>query len=159
MKNLSALVLCAAAGLVACGQPDPEEMIHEATEQVRLAETELEEARKRVERNEDKLVEAREALDEARDGVSAAETRLAEAERRVAEVADDAYLFRAVQSALLADPTLDDHAVAARVRDGVVTLSGQVSSAGEKKRAEAIAADVPGVKGVKNEVTLELAVQ
>lgn len=159
MKTIPALALCAALGLAACGRPSSEELIQDATEQVRMAEADLEEAQKRVEREEEELVQAREELDEARQAVRDAETRLAEANQHVAEVADDAYLFRAVQSALLSDPGLDDLAIAARVRDGVVTLSGRVSDKDDKKRAGALAADVPGVKSVNNEVVVELAVQ
>ena len=161
MKKIPALAFgfCAALGLAACGQPSSEDLIQDATEQVRLAETELEEARKRVANKEEALVQAREELEDAREAARNAEKRLAEANQHVAEVADDAYLFRAVQSALLSDPALDDRAIAAHVRDGVVTLSGRVSNKDEKKRAGALAAGVPGVKSVKNEVVVELAVQ
>ena len=146
------VALCAA---LACGSPSPEELIEDATDQVRRAEAELELAREALEREEQELEQARAELETAREALGGAEQRLAEARDRVAEVADDAYLFRAVQSALLAADSLEEQAVAARVRDGVVTLEGVVPESEQKERAEALAAAVPGVKKVVNQVRVE----
>ena len=135
-------LLIAALAFTACGEPSSEQRIADATAQVERAEAELEAARQRVEREEQELEAAREELAEAREALRDAETRVQEARDRVAEVADDAYLFRTVQSALLAERKLEGLAIAARVRDGVVTLEGRVPDSSQKKRAGEIAAGV-----------------
>jgi osmotically-inducible protein OsmY len=84
-----------------------------------------------------------------------AEERLAEAKDDLAEVADDTYLFRAVQSALLAEPELEGLAIAARVSERVVTLDGHVPSLELRKKAGAVAAATLGVERVDNKVTVE----
>lgn len=137
-----------------CGDPSSEQLIEDATAQVQRAEQEVEEAKVALEREEEELAEAQEEMAEARETLREAEKRLEEARAHVAEVADDAYLFRAVQSALLADPTLEGEAIAARVRDGVVSLEGTVDLPEQKKRAGALASGVPGVKSVQNRVVV-----
>ena len=47
--------------------------------------------------------------------------------------------------------------VTADVDDGVVTLHGSVEKAYQKSHAEAIARQVPGVKVVKNEISVDPA--
>ena len=149
------LALC----LAACGAPSAEKKIEDAAAQVDRAEEEVESAKQALEREQAELDEAREELEGARDALRGAESRLVEAQQHMGEVADDAFLFRAVQSALLADPALEDMAIGARVRDGVVTLEGQVPDADSKQRAGTLAAAVPGVKRVDNSVGVELALE
>ena len=48
------------------------------------------------------------------------------------------------------DPRLDARAIDVRVRDGEVTLEGQVEHRGARRLAEGIAAAVPGVRDVFN---------
>ncbi len=47
--------------------------------------------------------------------------------------------------------------VTADVEDGVVTLHGVVERAYQKSNAEAVARQVPGVMGVNNEISVDLA--
>jgi osmotically-inducible protein OsmY len=62
-----------------------------------------------------------------------------------------------VQDELVWEPSLDEARVGVGVEDGVVTLSGEVSTYGEKYQAEKAALRVKGVRGVANELTVETA--
>lgn len=57
-----------------------------------------------------------------------------------------------VESALLADPAADSYEVDATVKDGVVTLTGQVQSWHEKQLSAMVAKGVKGVKELKNDI-------
>lgn len=65
----------------------------------------------------------------------------------------DVEIHTDVINALSVDPATDAFEVSAKVRDGVVTLSGKVSSWVEKELAGKIAKGVRGVVSVKNEIT------
>ena len=60
-----------------------------------------------------------------------------------------------VETELLWDPSIDAHAVAASVEDGIVTLMGRVSHYPERSAAEWAAERVRGVRGVANEIDVE----
>lgn len=68
---------------------------------------------------------------------------------------------RHLQAAVIADLEWDPRVTAAHIgvtaHDGIVTLSGHVSSGSEKLAAESIAERVRGCKGVADEITIELA--
>jgi osmotically-inducible protein OsmY len=55
------------------------------------------------------------------------------------------------------EPSVDERRVGVAVRDGIVTLSGVVSSFAEKWNAERAVERVDGVRGVANEVEVQLA--
>ena len=59
-----------------------------------------------------------------------------------------------VKSALGADPVLKMLAIDAGAADGVVTLYGTADNKKNRDKAAAIAAGVPGVKSVKNELVI-----
>jgi osmotically-inducible protein OsmY len=145
----------ALALLLACSGPNPEEQLASAHEKVVLAEKGVAEAQQRVEREEGDLEQAQSELADAARALGEAEERLADAKEQLAEVADDTYLFRAVQTALLAEPALEGHAIGARVRDRVVTLEGSVPTLELRKKAGAVASNTIGVERVDNEVTVE----
>jgi hyperosmotically inducible protein len=67
---------------------------------------------------------------------------------------DDAAITAAVKTAFAADPDVKALSIDVDTRDGVVTLSGRVGSAGERTRAEDVARRTNGVKGVRNELTV-----
>jgi len=154
-ESLRATAFTAILLLAACGGPDPEEQLSAASQRVAEAEAGVEEAKQRVESEEEDLERAREELADAVKALEESEDRLTAAKRQLAEIADDTYLFRAVQTALLAEPELEGHAIAARVQDRVVTLEGSVPTIALRKKAGAVATGTLGVERVENAVTVE----
>ena len=69
--------------------------------------------------------------------------------------ATDVALFRAVQSALLEDESLQETGVSVSVEDGIVTLRGVVESADARDTARNIAQGVTGVETVVNRIRVE----
>ena len=68
----------------------------------------------------------------------------------------DAQLQRDVLDELKWEPSVDAAHIGVSVKDGIVTLSGHVSSYGEKYAAERAAKRVHGVKAVANELEVKL---
>jgi len=153
----AAALLFGGALALACGSDDTAEQLAEANERVQRIEREVEAARQGVEREEARVEAAQQDLARAWEKLAAAKERLAEAREQVAGVADDAYVFRAVQGALLDDPKLEGLAIRARVADGVVTLEGRVESKAQRERAEELAAETAGVTKVENRIGVEAA--
>ncbi len=78
--------------------------------------------------------------------------------REVSKSAAGAALTTKVKSALAADVGMRTvTGIDVDSEDGVVTLKGKVTSADHKKRAEAVAKKVDGVKKVKNQLKVEEA--
>jgi osmotically-inducible protein OsmY len=154
---MGAILLTAALALqLACGS-DPEEELLEASQAADAARERVESARKTVEARETEVKQAQERLTEARDALREAQKVVAEREQTVDRNATDAVLFRAVQKRLLEDRQLEDVAVAAKVTDGVVTLSGSVPNAKLSDRAALIASETPGVESVVNRIQVAVA--
>jgi len=63
-------------------------------------------------------------------------------------------LQAAVSSALAHDAMLKNQPVTASAANGVVTLTGTVETAQQRQEAETIAANVPGVSGIQNNITV-----
>jgi osmotically-inducible protein OsmY len=61
-----------------------------------------------------------------------------------------------VERELEEDPSVDARDIAVTAKNGVVTLTGHVSTLGEKWRAESIAKRVAGVVALANEIEIEL---
>jgi len=68
----------------------------------------------------------------------------------------DQSIHEGVFTELRYDPKITSHDIAVAVKDGVVTLSGYVSTYWEKDAAEAAAKRVYGVKGVANDIEVKL---
>jgi hyperosmotically inducible protein len=95
------------------------------------------------------------AADEKKQSLPTAEERAGN-RQEVSRSAAGAALTTKVKTALASDAgmrTMTDINVDSE--DGVVTLKGKVDSADMKKKAEAIAKKVDGVKRVKNELRVE----
>jgi len=75
--------------------------------------------------------------------------------RGAGEVVNDASITTKVKAALLADKTAPGLKINVDTKLGVVTLSGQVDTDAQKKRAEQIAGQTKGVKKVINQLTLK----
>ena len=69
----------------------------------------------------------------------------------------DSEIQRDVENELEWDPEIDSKDIAVKVDDGVVTLTGFVSSYTDKYSAERIAKRVAGVKAVANDLEVKLA--
>jgi len=93
--------------------------------------------------------------DKATDKLPTAEERAGN-RREVSKSAAGATLTTKVKSALAADVGMRTvTGIDVDSEDGVVTLKGKVTSADHKKRAEAVAKKVDGVKKVKNQLKVE----
>jgi osmotically-inducible protein OsmY len=64
----------------------------------------------------------------------------------------DDELRRDVEWALQWEPSVDERRIGVSVIDGIVTLSGDVESYGERWKAERTVERVPGVRGIANEL-------
>lgn len=71
------------------------------------------------------------------------------------EYVDDASITTKVKAAFVKDPTVKALDVKVETFKGSVQLSGFVNTAEEKSRAEQIAAGIPGVAKVTNNITLK----
>jgi osmotically-inducible protein OsmY len=69
----------------------------------------------------------------------------------------DSELRRNVERELEWEPSVDERRIGVSVIDGIVTLTGEVSSFGEKWRAERAVERVSGVKGIANELEVKVA--
>jgi hyperosmotically inducible protein len=98
---------------------------------------------------------ARDKADEAKSKLPSAEER-AQNRERVSSTASNATLTTKVKSALASDVGLRTMTnINVDSEEGVVTLKGKVTTADAKKRAEAVAKKVDGVKSVKNQLQVE----
>jgi len=68
----------------------------------------------------------------------------------------DTEILKDVTAELKMEPSLRDDDVAVGVRDAVVTLAGYVDSFADKRRAEAVAGRINGVKAVVNDLEVKL---
>ena len=66
----------------------------------------------------------------------------------------DDRIYEEVCEALQDDPTVDATDIGVKVHDGIVTLEGHAGNRMEKRVAEMIVCDIPGVLDVRNEITL-----
>ena len=69
----------------------------------------------------------------------------------------DSALRRDVERELEWEPSIDERRIGVSVIDGVVTLTGEVSTYAEKLKAERAVERVAGVRGVVNELKVQLA--
>ena len=71
------------------------------------------------------------------------------------EIRSDRDVKKAVEDALLRDPAADSYDVKTSVDNGVVTLTGKVDSWQEGQLCMNVAKSIKGVRGVKNEITID----
>jgi osmotically-inducible protein OsmY len=75
--------------------------------------------------------------------------------RRRASAIDDATITTGVKAAVAADRQLQAGEIDVETREGIVRLSGFVSSADDVAAAAAVARTVKGVKSVRNDLRLK----
>ena len=92
------------------------------------------------------------AADKAAGAVEKAGDKASDAAKAASETASDATILTKIKAQLLADGIAGTNV---DVTDGAVALKGEVESAQEKAKAEAIAKQTAGVKSVKNQLTVK----
>lgn len=153
MRFISLVAAVAAAALLlGCGGSDPEVDLERASEAAEEMRSKAEIAAEKVKQREADVELAKARLEEAREALREIRQELAKREAKVDRSATDEVLFRAVQKRLLEDGDLASVAIAAHVNNGLVTLSGNVSDAELRERAELVAKETPGVQRVDNQV-------
>lgn len=68
----------------------------------------------------------------------------------LAQTTDDSGLQSSVTAALAKDPALQNQAVTVQIANRVVTLTGTVQTQKQREEAETVAASVPGVSGIQD---------
>lgn len=68
---------------------------------------------------------------------------------------DDAALAARVKGRLIEADDIDAAALRVVSRDGVVTLSGFVETAAQRRRAETLARDAPGLRELRNRIEVK----
>lgn len=66
----------------------------------------------------------------------------------------DDRIYEEVCEALQDDPTVDASDIGVKVQDGIVTLEGKARDRMEKRVAEIVTVEIPGVLDVRNEIRL-----
>ncbi len=74
--------------------------------------------------------------------------------RKIGAGANDGWLWTKTRAALAAEDDLRDSTINVDVENEVVTLSGTVASAVQKRKAEEVARGVEGPKNVRNQLTI-----
>ena len=92
--------------------------------------------------------EGKAAADRAEDKTDAAQRKAGDAADRAGDATGNAALTAAVKTKFLADTDVSGLRIDVDSNNGVVTLTGTVRTAAEKKKAIAIAKDTDGVKSV-----------
>jgi osmotically-inducible protein OsmY len=157
LAALALAVLVPGAG--GCGDDAPEERLAEAQQAVSRAEAETQQAQREVERLRSRVAAREAEVQRAERALTEAQDELRAAATRVEERATDVALFRAVQTRLLEDDTLEPYAVSASVEDGVVTLHGAVETYDEADHAARIARETFGVIGTRNRLQIGESVE
>jgi len=80
--------------------------------------------------------------------------RAGEAADKTANMMSDASITASVKTKMLADTAVSGLKIDVDTKEGVVSLSGNVSSAAEKQRAVEIARETDGVKSVKDQLKI-----
>ena len=93
--------------------------------------------------------------DKAREAGRDAADKAKEAGRDAGNLMGDAGITTAVKTKMLADDTVRGLKIDVDTANGVVTLTGNVASAAERRRALEIARETDGVKSVKDQLKLE----
>ena len=144
--TISAFVLMVV--LTGCNEPTPEDRLESAGTELEQAEDSLESLNRRIEEHQDELARLRKERRQS-------ENRLMTLEERVEMRATDVAVFRAVQSALLEAPDLSQAAIAVDTKNGLVTLSGVVTSEALHQQAVEIARSTAGVDRVRSRIDVE----
>ena len=142
-----AISVCGLGLLAGCSPQAPEDRLIEVGQDASDMRTRLEMLNEQIAGHEEAIQDLRKERQRARAKLMTLKERL---QRRATDLA----IFRAAQSALLNEPSLQDAAILANVEDGVVTLNGTVSSLQEEQKAAEIVRSIPGVESTVVRVEL-----
>jgi osmotically-inducible protein OsmY len=84
-----------------------------------------------------------------------ATAKVKEETAKAGQAIDDTSITAAVKAGILAEPGLKVLKIDVDTKDGRVTLTGSADSPDAVKKAEQIASNVNGVKGVENRLTVQ----
>lgn len=98
--------------------------------------------------------EAREAARDTKEAGREAARKAGEAGRDTGGLMGDAGITSAIKTKMLADTTVSGLQIDVDTKDGVVTLTGDVKTTAEKRRAVQIAKDTDHVKSVKDQLKI-----
>ena len=157
VRLILALGSIAVVALLACGSQKPEQRLVEAREKLEETRSVVQDLEERVEEKQEAVRQAEEALAQARKELEQAESELAQARQTTRTRATDVALFRLVQSALLDNEDLEDVAIRAQVKDGVVTLYGEVGDPALAEEALETARSAAGNEDVSSEIQVREA--
>ncbi|NBC46701.1 MAG: BON domain-containing protein [Gammaproteobacteria bacterium] len=105
------------------------------------------------------LAATTEGVDEVFNYISVDPARIPEIREQQAQLAaverTDAWIASRLRRLLRFDTTVNAHSIEVEAREGAAILSGAVTSSAERKVAEALAADVPGVQEVDSRLIIE----
>ena len=87
-------------------------------------------------------------------GAAAGGYYLGKDDREPAVIASDSRITTTVKSKLIGDKYVDGLKISVETYEGVVTLSGKVSTSLPREQAEKLAASVDGVKSVENNIKI-----
>jgi hyperosmotically inducible protein len=96
-----------------------------------------------------------EAVARATEGVTRVINDIRVGERSVGQTVGDAAVTTRVKARLAADPDVDATDIDVDTDQGVVTLSGAVDNEKERSEALDLARNTPGVKGVRDRLTVQ----
>jgi osmotically-inducible protein OsmY len=105
------------------------------------------------------LVGTTEGVDEVFNYITVDPARIPQIRERQAELADveraDAWISSRLRRLFQFDTTVNAHSIEVEARDGTAILSGAVTSSAERKVAEDLAANVPGVRDLDSRLVIE----
>jgi hyperosmotically inducible periplasmic protein len=87
-------------------------------------------------------------------GAAAAGYYMGKDEREPGVIASDSRITTAVKARLIGDKYVDGMRIGVETYEGVVTLSGEVTSNLPREQAEKLATSVEGVKSVRNQIKI-----
>lgn len=148
------VVLLAGAMLAGCGS-DAQKRYDRATEALKEARDQRQEAQARVEEKQKELKQLRENLDTAEERLIKAREIQEEARAKVRATVNDEVLFRTIQRKMLEEDEFGDSAIAVGVADRVVTLTGTVPDEATHKEAIKTAKRQSGVEEVVDFLEVE----
>jgi len=149
-----ALILIVTVMVSACGD-DAQQRYDRATEALKDAREQRQEAQSAVKDKEKELDQLQEKLNKAEERLSKAREHLREAQAAVSESVNDEVLFRTLQKKMLDEDNFGDSAIAVGVSDRVVTLTGTVPDKATHKEALKTAKDQSGVEEVVDFLEIE----
>jgi osmotically-inducible protein OsmY len=156
-QHWTAAVIAFALTAQGCGESDPIAEIAQANAAVVQARGAVDAAQEVVTERQTEVANAQTRLAEAQSDVRTAEQELARLEAAVDRDAVDTVLFREVQKRLLEDDALSNVAIAASVKNGVVSLSGNVDNERLRDRAVQVAGQPEGVERVESRIEISVS--